>query len=99
MPISTSELARQLYVLPTTIRSALYQAGSYHGQQPVGRTPSGRLLWADDAAEQINEKFFADRAAKDAAKMAGAPGKKFFHKGAERLEKRVVSTPRDDLTQ
>jgi hypothetical protein len=50
--MNTETLADRLGIKAQSIRARLCRAGSYFGVRPQ-RLPNGRLLWPDDAFDQI----------------------------------------------
>ncbi len=64
--VTTKKFADQIGNLPTSIHHQLCKTGSYFGVRPV-KLPNGRLLWPDDAVEQLiaqrSKKQEADHAA------------------------------------
>jgi hypothetical protein len=50
--ITTDELAAQLGIRSTSIRSRVCRFGSYFGIEPT-KLPNGRLLWPADALHRL----------------------------------------------
>lgn len=48
----TDEFAAQLRITTQAVRKRFSQTGSFYGIRPL-RLPNGRLLWPDDALEQL----------------------------------------------
>jgi hypothetical protein len=49
---TTREVADSIRVLPHTLHAAVCRQGHYFNVRPL-KCPNGRLLWPNDAAEQI----------------------------------------------
>jgi hypothetical protein len=50
--MTTNELAKPLGINGTSIHRRVCQTGSYFGVKPK-KLPNGRLIWPDDAVEQL----------------------------------------------
>ncbi len=50
--MTTNELAKPLGINGTSIHRRVCLTGSYFGVKPT-KLPNGRLLWPDDAVEQL----------------------------------------------
>ncbi len=50
--MTTEELASKLGLQAHTLRSVLCRSGSYYGLKPK-KLPNRRLLWPDDAFDQL----------------------------------------------
>jgi len=50
--ITTEELASQIGIQPTSIRSRVCRTGSYFGLIPA-KLPNGRLLWPIDSKNRL----------------------------------------------
>ena len=56
----TKELAARLRVEPQTVRKQYSKTGSYCGLRPM-QLPNRRLLWPEDALEQLVEMRMGER--------------------------------------